>query len=78
MKDENNAKGSRPAELRGVAAKVLWELPGPTGPWQSWRGPMDPVAAIKFSGLQRKRFWSDTDLVRPRENRGIKVPFELP
>lgn len=78
MKYENDSKGSQPAELREMAAQDRLELPVPTEPLQSWRGLVDPVAVIEFSGRQLKRFWSDPEFVRRREARRINVPFEMP
>lgn len=67
--------GQSDLELRETAHCDL-VFPVPSG-MKSWRGLVDPGAALAFSQTQLARFWSDPEYVRRREASRVLVPFEL-
>ena len=73
--DEPSA-ANQPMEMREKPDLHL-DLPVPTEPLKSWRGIVDPAAALMFSETQLARFWSNPDFVRRRAANMINVPFEL-
>ena len=69
--DEPSSQGSSP-ELRETL-----DFPVPTGDLRSWRGTVDPAAALAFSETQLARYWNDPEFVRRRREQRVNVPFEL-
>ena len=73
---DKQLESSRPSELRETPACDL-EFPVPATDLRSWRGTVDPAAALAFSETQLARFWSNPDFARRRREQRVEVPFEL-